>query len=120
MKHHPPHHHREIHANYLYMANSLIKMDHKVMQEWANAVLTQNHTVVITPNNIVVQGCANVVCTYVRTDTKTYNCNIHRMTGAAHESLSYHPREICSEAWTLSEQTKDRNGTWNAVTPSVG
>ena len=33
MKHHPPHHHMEICATYLYMANALLKIDHKVVQE---------------------------------------------------------------------------------------
>ena len=32
-KHHPPHHHRESCATYLYMANALLKIYNKVMQE---------------------------------------------------------------------------------------
>ena len=70
-KHHPPHHHREICATYLYMANALLKIDHKIVHEWANAVLTPIHTVAITPNRTVLQGCANVVRTYGHTNTKT-------------------------------------------------
>ena len=69
-KHHPPHHHREIHATYLYMANSLLKIDHKVVQEWANDALASNHTVVLTPDHTVVQVCSNVVFTCVRMDTQ--------------------------------------------------
>ena len=63
-KHHPPHHHREIHATYLYMAKALLKIDHKILQEQANAFLTPIHTVEITPNRKVVQGSANVVRTH--------------------------------------------------------
>ena len=53
------------------MVNYLLKIDHKVVQEWANYVLTPNHTVVIMPNNKVVQGCANVVRTYRHTKPTT-------------------------------------------------
>ena len=69
MKHHPPHHHREICATYLYMENDLLKIDHKVVHKLANTVLTPIHTVAITPNRTVVQGCANVVHTYEHTNT---------------------------------------------------
>ena len=77
-KHHPPHHHREIRATYLYMANALLKIDQKIVQKWANAVLapittvavTPVHTVAIRKNCIVLQGCANVVRTYGHTNTK--------------------------------------------------
>ena len=49
MKHHPPHHHIKICATYLYMANSLLIIDHKIVQKWANAVLTPIHTVSVGP-----------------------------------------------------------------------
>ena len=78
-KHHPPHHHREICAKYLYMPNDLLKIDHKIVHKWANAMLTPIHTVAVTPvhmvsireNLTVLQGCDNVVRTYVHTNTKT-------------------------------------------------
>ena len=78
-KYHPPHHHRGICATYLYMANALLKIDQKIVHKWANAVLTPIHTVSVTPvhtvairqNRTVLQGCANVVCTYGHTNTKT-------------------------------------------------
>ena len=78
-KHHPPHHHREIRATYLYMENALLKTDQNIVHKWANAVLTPIHTVAVTPvhtvairqNRTVLQGCANVVCTYGHTNTKT-------------------------------------------------
>ena len=61
------------------MANALLKIDHKTVHKWANAVLTPIHTVAVTPihtvaitqNLTVMQGCANVVRTYRRTNTKT-------------------------------------------------
>ena len=64
MKNHPPYYHREIHDTYLYMANTLLKIYHKVVQVWENSILTPNYTVVLTPNHKVTQGRANVVCTY--------------------------------------------------------
>ena len=72
-KYHPPHHHREICATYLYMENAQLKIDHKIVHKYSNAVLTTIHTVaitliytvIITPNRTVVQGCANVVRTYI-------------------------------------------------------
>ena len=78
-KHHPPHHHREICATYLYMANALLKIDQKIVHKWSNAVLTPIHTFAVTPvhtvsireNRTVLQGCANVVRTYGHTNTKT-------------------------------------------------
>ena len=70
-KHHPPHHHREICATYLYMENALLKIDHNILHEWTNYVLTPIHTVEITPNRKVVQGCADVVCMYRHTNTPT-------------------------------------------------
>ena len=78
-KNYPPYHHREICATYLYMANALLKIDHKIVHEWANAVLTPIHsvaitpiyTVAITPNHNVLQGCANSVRTYGHTNTTT-------------------------------------------------
>ena len=38
------------------MENNLLKINHKGVQEWANAVLTPNHTVVLAPNHAVLQG----------------------------------------------------------------
>ena len=78
-KHHPQHHHREICATYLYMANALLKIGNKIVQKWANDVLTpihmvavtRVHTVAITQNRTVLQGCGNVVRTYGHTNTKT-------------------------------------------------
>ena len=32
MKHHPPHHYREISVTYLYMENALLKINRKVVQ----------------------------------------------------------------------------------------
>ena len=55
-KHHPPRHYRYICANYLYISNALLKINHKVVQEWENSVLTPNHTVALKPNHKVVQG----------------------------------------------------------------
>ena len=78
-KDHPPYHHREIHATYLYMANALLKIDHKIVHKWANAVLTPIHLVAVTPvhtvairqNLTVLKMCANVLDTYGHTNTKT-------------------------------------------------
>ena len=78
-KHHPPHHHREICATYLYMANALLKIDKKIVHKWANAVLMPIHTVAvilvhtvaIRQNRTVLQGCDNAVRTYGHTNTKT-------------------------------------------------
>ena len=53
------------------MENALLKINHKIMHEWADAVLTPINTVAITPNRTVVQGCANIVRTYRHTNTKT-------------------------------------------------
>ena len=94
-KNHSPHHHREICATYLYMANSLLKIDHKILHKWANDVLTPIHTVISTPvhtvairqNCNVMQGCDNVVRTYVWTH-KYQNSNLVRMEGVVCESLS--------------------------------
>ena len=44
-KHHQPYHPREICAKYFYMENFLLKIDHKIVYRWANAVLTPIHTV---------------------------------------------------------------------------
>ena len=85
-KDHPPHHNREICATYLNMSNALIKIDHKVVQEWSNAVLTPSHTSVLTANHTVVQGCDNVIRTY----EKNHNCNVDRMTGATCVSQYYY------------------------------
>ena len=78
-KHHPKHYHREFRATYLYMANDLLKTDQKIVRKLTNAMLTQIHTVAVTPIHTVVirqdrnvlQGCANVVLTYRHTNTKT-------------------------------------------------
>ena len=78
-KHHRPHYHKEICATYLYMANSLLKINQNILHKWANAVLTPIHmvsvmpihTVAIKQNRTVLQGCANVVHTYRHTNTKT-------------------------------------------------
>ena len=78
-KNHPPHHHREMCATYLYMANILLKINHKIVNKWASFVLTPIHTVAVTPihtvaitqNRTVLQECNNAVCTYVHTTTKT-------------------------------------------------
>ena len=48
------------------MENSLLKLDHKVMQEWKNYVLMPNHMIVITQKHKVVQGFDNVVLTYTQ------------------------------------------------------
>ena len=48
-QYHPPHHYREIHAMYLYMANALLKIDQIIVQKWSNAVLAPIHTVAVTP-----------------------------------------------------------------------
>ena len=78
-KHHQPHHHIEISAAYLYMANAIIKIYHKNVQKLTNTVLASIHTVVVTPINLFaiiqnptfLQDCANVVPTYGHTHTKT-------------------------------------------------
>ena len=78
-KHHPSHHHREICATHLYMVNALIKIDQKIVHNWANSMLTPIHTVAVTPvhtvaisqNRTVLQGFANVVRTYRHKNTKT-------------------------------------------------
>ena len=70
-KHHPPHHHWEICATYLYMENNLLNFDQKIVHICANAILTPMHTVAIMPIHTVaitqkrtlLQGCANVVYT---------------------------------------------------------
>ena len=52
-KHHPPHHHREICAAYLYMENALLKINKKIVHKWANDVLTPIHTIAVTPVHTV-------------------------------------------------------------------
>ena len=44
-KNHPPHHHKEIRLTYLYMTNAIFKLNHAVVQEWANDVLKISPTV---------------------------------------------------------------------------
>ena len=70
-KHHPPYQHIEIHATYLYMENTLLKIDQKFVHEWENSLLLSNHTVVLTPNHTVLQGYINVICTYGNTKPTT-------------------------------------------------
>ena len=62
-KHYPPYHHREICSMCFYMENSLLQINHKIVHEWANAVLTKIYTAAITPNHTILQGCANFVRT---------------------------------------------------------
>ena len=78
MKYHLPHHHREIHASYFYMKNSQLKINHKIVHKWANAVLTEIHTVIITPNHTVLQECDNVVRKQGHTNTKTVTYYVGR------------------------------------------
>ena len=76
------------------MANALLKIDHKIVHKWANAVLAPIHTVAVMPvhtvaisqNRIVLKYCANVVRTYRH--TKNQNSNIVHMRGALRGSLS--------------------------------
>ena len=78
-KHHPPYHHRENCATYLYIANVLHKTYYKIVHKWDNAMITPLHTVAITPihtvaitsNRNVLQERANFVCTYGHKNTKT-------------------------------------------------
>ena len=93
-KNHPPQHHGGICARYLYMANFLLKIGHKIVHECTNAVLTTTHMVAITPNHTVVQGRANIVRTYGQTH-KHHNSNVERMTGTARGSLSVRKTARC-------------------------
>ena len=61
------------------MTNALLKFNYKIIQEWANDVLTPIHTVAITPNRTVVQGCAIVVC--MDGCTNNTNVSIRTTTG---------------------------------------
>ena len=70
-KNHPPNNHIENYCYLFYMVHALLKINHEVVQEWANAVLMPNHTFVITPNHTVLQGCSNFVRMYRHTDTTT-------------------------------------------------
>ena len=75
------------------MAKALLKIDHKIVHEWDNYVLTpiytveikSIHTVAIMPNRTVVQGCDNSV---YRQTYKHQNRNVVIITRAAHGSLS--------------------------------
>ena len=77
------------------MANAILKINHKIVHKWANAVLTPIHMVAVTPihmvaitkNCTVMQGCDNAVCMYIRTH-KYQNSNVVCMTGAVCGSLS--------------------------------
>ena len=61
------------------MENYLLQIDHKIVNEWANYILTPIHTVAVTPvhmiairkNRTVLQGYDDVVRTYGHTNTKT-------------------------------------------------
>ena len=61
------------------MANALLKIYHNIVNKWDSAVLmpihkvvvTAIHMIAITQNPNVLQGFANVVRTYGRTNTKT-------------------------------------------------
>ena len=61
------------------MANTLLKIDYKIVHKWANTVLTPIHTVAITPlhmveipkNLTVLKGYDNVIHTYIHKNTKT-------------------------------------------------
>ena len=77
-KHHPPYHHREFHATYFYMANPLLEIDHKVKQEWVNAVLTPNRKFVITPNHTILQWCDNVIRAYGHKKFTTVTSTVSR------------------------------------------
>ena len=60
------------------MENALLKIDHEIVHKWANAVITQIHTITVRPihtvaithNRTVLQGYSNVVRMYRRTNTK--------------------------------------------------
>ena len=117
MKHHPPHHHREICAIYLYMENAILKINHK-----------------------------GAIMSYVRTDRKNHNCNVDHITGRHVEGclviqkkdsqtqirspnklktvltrgiLSYHPQERRSDTNISPKKTKDKNNTWKTIVLSV-
>ena len=49
------------------MSNALLKIDHKVVQEWENSVLTPIHMVALMTNHTVVKGCSNAVCMQTQT-----------------------------------------------------
>ena len=61
------------------MENSLLKINRKIVHRWANAMLMPIHTdifmpihtVAMTQNHSVLQGCDNVIRTYEHTNTKT-------------------------------------------------
>ena len=53
------------------MENAVLNIYHKIVHEWANAVLTPIHTVAITTDLIVLKGCSNGVHTYGNTKTTT-------------------------------------------------
>ena len=61
------------------MANALLKVNDKIIHEWANDVLTSIRTVAITPfhtvaitsNHTFLQGCYDVIYTYRHTNTTT-------------------------------------------------
>ena len=63
MKYHLPHHHKKMYATYKCISNSLLNLNHTVLQGWENDALKLNHT--------VLQGCDNFVCTYRHADIST-------------------------------------------------
>ena len=69
-------------STYLYMSNTILKLNHTVVQGWSNVVIKLNHT--------FLQECVDVVRTYIWTH-KSPNCNIDQMAGRARVWLSYHP-----------------------------
>ena len=62
-KYHPTHHNKEIWLTYLYMENSIFKLNHTVVQRLANAILKINPT--------VLQGCVDVIHIYGHTKLPT-------------------------------------------------
>ena len=69
------------------MANGLFKIDHKIVHNWANSVLTLIHTVAVTLIHTVairqtVLFCKGVLMPYIHTDKKYQTSKVVRMTGA--------------------------------------
>ena len=80
IKHYPPHHHKEIRSTYLYMSNSILNINHTVLQGWSNDVLKINHT--------VVQGCVDVIHTDGHTNIPTVTQTGDWTKGTAHGRMS--------------------------------
>ena len=66
-KYHPPHHHREILADYLYISNVLLKINHKVLQEWK---IPYSRQTILLYSRQTIQLFKSVLMAYVRTDTQ--------------------------------------------------